>query len=76
MKKAWMVLMGLVLVAGGSYAQNAVSLNNTGQPIVGVPALGGNDCAGGEIYDDGGAENGYGGNPATVSSFQGTQTVS
>jgi uncharacterized repeat protein (TIGR01451 family) len=65
--------MGLALIAGGSYAQNAVSFNNTGLPIVGVPSLGGTDCAGGEIYDDGGAENGYSGNPALISSFQGTQ---
>jgi hypothetical protein len=28
----------------------------------------GDDCAGGEIYDDGEANNGYGGNPAIVSS--------
>lgn len=50
----------------------AVALTQT-PPAVGLPAERGNACAGGEIYDDGGAENGYSGNPATVSSFEGVQ---
>jgi uncharacterized repeat protein (TIGR01451 family) len=41
--------------------------------VEGVLALGGSDCAGGEIYDDGGAENGYSGNPSLISNFQGVQ---
>ena len=31
------------------------------------------DCAGGEIYDDGSYENGYGGNPPTIETFQAVQ---
>lgn len=34
------------------------------------PRVFGGDCAGGEIYDDGTAENGYSGNPALVSNFE------
>ncbi|NJL29084.1 MAG: hypothetical protein HC897_14970 [Thermoanaerobaculia bacterium] len=40
---------------------------------VGPQAIRGTACAGGEIYDDGSAENGYSGNPATISSFEGVQ---
>ncbi|MGH9382479.1 MAG: hypothetical protein ACRD2Z_18020 [Thermoanaerobaculia bacterium] len=38
-----------------------------------APRAVGADCAGGEIYDDGAAENGYSGNPAIVSTFEGVQ---
>lgn len=32
-----------------------------------------NDCPAGEIYDDGTAENGYSGNPASIDTFEGVQ---
>ena len=62
-------LLVLLFAAAGAGAQE-LSLNPAVGPI-GPPTIGGNDCAGGEIYDDGTAENGYSGNPAIISSFEG-----
>lgn len=46
----------------------------TATPVaMGPQAIRGGACAGGEIYDDGSAENGYSGDPATISSFEGVQ---
>lgn len=57
---------------GSAQAQSGVTLHSTA-PTVGPVVLGGGNCAGGEIYDDGTAENGYSGSPATISSFEGVQ---
>jgi len=61
----------LALSAAGAGAQELAL--DPGLGPVGPAVQGGNDCAGGEIYDDGTAENGYSGNPALVSSFEGVQ---
>lgn len=62
-----------MLVAGAASAQKAeLALNPVVGPV-GPPSIGGGNCAGGEIYDDGTAENGYSGNPALISSFEGVQ---
>jgi uncharacterized repeat protein (TIGR01451 family) len=60
----------LILTGAGAGAQELALNPNVGP--VGPLAFGG-DCAGGEIYDDGSAENGYSGNPALVASFEGVQ---
>lgn len=52
-------------------AQSAPVALTATPAAVGPVVRGGQACAGGEIYDDGTAENGYSGNPAQVSSFQG-----
>jgi uncharacterized repeat protein (TIGR01451 family) len=64
------LLLSASLLAATANGQAAVSLDPQ-QPLGNTVVLGGVDCAGGEIYDDGTAENGYSGNPATVSNFQG-----
>jgi uncharacterized repeat protein (TIGR01451 family) len=70
-------ILGLTVLMLAAIATPAVAegpaVQFTNVPIVGVPSLGGNDCPGGEIYDDGGAENGYSGNPGLVSNYQATQ---
>ncbi len=43
----------------------------SGEGSIGLAALPEGDCAGGEVYDDGVAENGYSGNPGTVGTFDG-----
>jgi len=67
---AGFAVLVLALGAAGAGAQELALNPNVGP--VGPRALGG-DCAGGEIYDDGGAENGYSGNPMLVSTFEGVQ---
>jgi len=61
----------LVLASNSAWAQG-VALN-PGVGPVGPEVPVGSACAGGEIYDDGSAENGYSGNPMAVSQFQGVQ---
>lgn len=64
------ILAATLLIAGAANAQqNHVELGfqQSGDLIRGA------DCADGEIYDDGTAENGYSGNPGLISNFQGTQ---
>ena len=68
---ALLAVLGGVVHAQGN-GQAGVAL--TDAPIVvGPSSINGTACAGGEIYDDGSAENGYSGNPATVTSFEGVQ---
>lgn len=62
-----------LLAAGPAAAQKSEVALNPGLAGDGPLAVGGTNCAGGEIYDDGGAENGYSGNPALISSFEGVQ---
>jgi uncharacterized repeat protein (TIGR01451 family) len=65
-------LLALVVVALGVGTLGAQPLAlNPEVGAVGPIVRGAADCAGGEIYDDGTAENGYSGNPAVVSNFQG-----
>jgi hypothetical protein len=61
------VLLPVATVQAQSAAESLTQTPASVGPIVrGVQA-----CGGGEIYDDGSAENAYSGNPATVTSFQG-----
>jgi uncharacterized repeat protein (TIGR01451 family) len=65
-------LLALVVVALGVGTLGAQPLAlNPEVGAVGPIVRGAANCAGGEIYDDGTAENGYSGNPAVVSNFQG-----
>lgn len=64
------VVFACLSMIGPAVLAQGVSLDPVG-PLVGTPALGANDCAGGEIYDDGGAENGYSGNAGLISTFEG-----
>jgi hypothetical protein len=73
----------MATVAIGTFAAPAAAqvspavdlLSLLGAPPITAPAIapGNEDCPGGEIYDDGVAENGYSGNPGTVSSFEAVQ---
>lgn len=64
-------ILAALLVASPVHAQSAAAAM-TDSPLSNGPVVRGVDsCAGGEIYDDGSAENGYSGNPSVVSSFQG-----
>ena len=73
MKRVIFVACALVLLAGAvpSEAQNGVALFSSPSTMGPLVTLCTGDCAGGEIYDDGTAENGYSGNPALISSFEG-----
>jgi uncharacterized repeat protein (TIGR01451 family) len=64
------VTLAVALLVAGPAAAQELALN-PGLVGDGPLAVGGSDCAGGEIYDDGGAENGYSGNAALISSFEG-----
>lgn len=71
---ATLALSGLVAAQSAKPQPPNYGVKLLDQSVVeGVLALGGSDCVGGEIYDDGGAENGYSGNPALISNFQGVQ---
>lgn len=70
-RKALLALLVVVLGVGTLGAQPLALNPDVG--AVGPIIAGGANCAGGEIYDDGTAENGYSGNPAVVSNFQGAQ---
>jgi hypothetical protein len=67
--------LGLALLASAiplaADVPSAVMLDRPA--TLGEPVRGGASCAGGEIYDDGGAENGYSGSPVLVSSFEAVQ---
>jgi uncharacterized repeat protein (TIGR01451 family) len=65
---AGFAVLVLALGTAGAGAQE-LALNPNVGPV--GPRAFGADCAGGEIYDDGSAENGYSGNPALISSFEG-----
>lgn len=73
MKKLLMSALLLTALAGatGASAQNAVSFLPGPAPKGPSTPLAPGDCAAGQIYDDGGAENGYSGNAAIVTDFQG-----
>lgn len=66
------LVLTLFAVSSAAFGQYAASVGPS-VPGVGPLVPTGGDCAGGEIYDDGSAENGYSGNPALVSLFQGVQ---
>ncbi len=63
----------LLLALSGAGAGARQLALDPGPGPVGPVVEGGNDCAGGEIYDDGTAENGYTGDPAFVDSFEAVQ---
>ncbi|HSJ84597.1 MAG TPA: hypothetical protein VLA91_12345, partial [Acidimicrobiia bacterium] len=82
----WLVLIVALMVAtpvaaadedpsaqlnDGSSETSVVDGEPSGEGSFGAAALPQGDCAGGEIYDDGVAENAYSGNPATVDTFDG-----
>lgn len=73
MKRVLFTACALVLLAGAApgEAQNGVSLFASPSTMGPLVTLGSGDCAGGEIYDDGTAENGYSGNATLISSFEG-----
>lgn len=66
---AW--ILASLLGSAEVQAQSAAVALTATPAAVGPITRGGQACAGGEIYDDGSAENGYSGNPSVVTSFQG-----
>ncbi len=72
----WMVgsaMIGSLALVSGTALSGGVELGSV-EGGFGPPAIrGGEACAGGEIYDDGSAENGYSGDPAFIDSFHATQ---
>jgi len=73
MKKSLLPVLLLAVIGLGAPApaQNAVSLHPSPAPQGPQSPLAPGDCALGQIYDDGAAENGYSGNPALITDFQG-----
>lgn len=63
-------VLSLIFVCAGAVAQELAL--NPGIGPNGFPPLE-NACAGGEVYDDATFENGYSGNPATVTLFESVQ---
>ncbi|MGH2654326.1 MAG: hypothetical protein ACRDHV_08265 [Actinomycetota bacterium] len=68
----WSLPVVLVLLVGPAADARPPGFELGSQPRLGAEtaAVVQPDCPGGQIYDDGVAENGYSGNPATVSDFE------